>query len=119
MVEDAHGLLNLVAMAAVAGVTVMQLVEGRDAGPERRAAEVIDPHELEFARALNPTLEGKTEKQKNPHQKGSLAWLAWIVARLGGWSGYQRYGPPGPKTIAYGWDHFKTMSQGWNLRQNV
>lgn len=119
MVEDAHGLLNLVAMAAVAGVAVMQLVEGRDAGPERRAAELIDPHELEFARALNPTLEGKTEKQKNPHQEASLAWLAWVVARLGGWSGYQRYGPPGPKTIAYGWDHFKTMSQGWNLRQNV
>ena len=43
----------------------------------------------------------------------------WIVARLGGWSGYQRYGPAGPKTIAYGWNQFKTMSQGWNLRQNV
>ena len=41
-----------------------------------------------------------------------------IVARLGGWSGYQRYGPAGPKTIAYGWNQFKTMSQGWNLRQN-
>jgi len=118
-VESAHALLNLVAMAAVAGVAVMQLVEGRDAGPERRAGEVIDPHELEFARALNPTLEGKTEKQKNPHQEGSLAWLAWIVARLGGWSGYQRYGPAGPKTIAYGWDQFKTMSQGWSLRKNV
>jgi len=28
-------------------------------------------------------------------------------------------GPGGPKTIAYGWDQFKTMSQGWNLRQDV
>ena len=75
--------------------------------------------EQAFAVALNRRLEGKTEKQKNPHPEGSLAWLAWIVARLGGWSGYQRYGPPGPKTIAHGWDQFKTMSQGWNLRQNV
>jgi hypothetical protein len=33
--------------------------------------------------------------------------------------GYQRYGPPGPKTMAYGWDQFKTMSQGWTLKQNV
>lgn len=119
MVEGTHALLNLVAMAAVAGVAVMQLVEGRAAGPERRASEVIAPHELDFAVALNPTLEGKTDKQKNPHQEASLAWFAWIVARLGGWSGYQRYGPAGPKTIAYGWDQFKTMSQGWNLRQNV
>lgn len=119
MIEGSHALLNLVAMAAVAGVAVMQLVEGRDAGPERRASEVVAPNELAFARALNPTLEGKTEKQKNPHQQGSLAWLSWIVARLGGWSGYQRYGPAGPKTIAYGWDRFKTMSQGWSLRKNV
>ena len=106
-------------MAAVAGVAVMQLVEGRDAGPERRASEVAAPDQLAFAHALNPTLEGSTDKQKNPHQEGSLAWLSWIVARLGGWSGYQRYGPAGPKTIAYGWQQFKTMSQGWNLRKNV
>jgi len=32
---------------------------------------------------------------------------------------YQRYGPAGPKTIAYGWNQYKTMSQGWNLGQNV
>jgi hypothetical protein len=119
MVEGTHALLNLVAMAAVAGIAVMQLVEGRSAGPERRAVEVIAPHELAFALTLNRTLEGRTDKQKNPHQQGSLAWLSWITARLGGWSGYQRYGPPGPKTIAYGWDQFKTMSQGWTLRKNV
>ena len=87
----------------------LQLVEGRAAGPERRASEVIAPHELDFAVALNSTLEGKTDKQKNPHQEASLAWF---VARLGGWSGYQRYRPAGPKTIAYGWNQFKTMSQG-------
>jgi len=119
MIEGAHALLNLVAMAALAGVAVMQLVEGRDAGPERRAGEVIDADELEFARALSCTLEGRTDKQKNPHPEGSLAWLAWITARLGGWSGYQRYGPAGPKTMAYGWERFKNMSQGWRLSKNV
>ena len=55
-------------------------------------------------------------RKRNPHQEASLAW---IVSRLGGWSSYQRYGPAGPKAIAYGWNQFKTMSQGWNLRQNV
>ena len=83
-------------LVEVAGVAVMQLVEGRAAGPERRACEVIAPHELDFAVALNSTLEGKTDKQKNPHQEASLAWT---VAQLGGWSRYQRYGPAGPKTI--------------------
>ena len=41
----------------------------------RRASEVIAPHELNFAVALNSTLEGKTDKQKNSHQEASLAWF--------------------------------------------
>ena len=36
MIEGSLALQNLVAIGAVAGVAVMQLVEGRDAGPERR-----------------------------------------------------------------------------------
>jgi len=51
---------------------------------------------LDFAGALNSTLEGKTDKLKNPHQEASFAWT---IARLGGWSGYQRYRPADPKTI--------------------
>ena len=119
MIEGVHALQNIVAMGAVAGVAVMQLVEGRDAGPERRAAEVLDADEEAFARRLCPTLEGKTVKQKNPHQAGSLAWTSWIVARLGGWSGYTAYGAAGPKTMAHGWQKFKAMAQGWGLRRNV
>jgi Transposase DDE domain len=118
-IEGRHALLNMVAMGAVAGVPVMQLVEGRDAGPERPASEVVPPDMLPFAAALGATLEGKTDKQRNPHARGSLAWLAWIVARLGGWSGYQRYGPPGPKTMAAGWQRFLMMQQGWALRRDV
>ena len=117
--EGAHALINLVAIGAVAGVPVMQLIEGRDAGPERRAAEVIGPDLLMFAAALCASLQGKTQKQKNPHPPESLAWLAWIVARLGGWSGYTRYGPAGPKTMADGWTTFKTMQHGWALRKDV
>jgi hypothetical protein len=116
--EGAHALHNLVAMAAVAGVPVMQLVEGRDAGPEVPATQVIGPETLAFAIALCASLQGRTAKQKNPHAEGSLAWLAWIVARLGGHTGYQREGPAGPKTMAIGWTSFITMQRGWSL-QNV
>ena len=119
MVEGVHALQNLVAMGAVSGVAVMQLVEGRDAGPERRASEVIDATEEAFAACLCPTLEGKTAKQKNPNETGSLAWISWIVARLGGWSGYTAYGAAGPKTMAHGWQKFKAMAQGWKLRKDV
>ena len=102
--------------ARAAGRHVLAILDNTHLSFPRRAGEVIAPHELDFAVALNSTLEGKTDKQKNPHQEASLAWF---VARPDGWSGYQRFGPAGPKTIAYGWNQFKTMSQGWNLRQNL
>ena len=117
--EGTHALLNLVAMAAVAGIPVMQLVESRNAGPDVPTTQVIGPALLVFAAVLCASLEGKTAKQKNPHRPDSLAWLAWIVARLGGHTGYQREGPAGPKTMAYGWMMFTRMQHGWSLRNNV
>ena len=59
---------------------------------------------------------GKTAKQKNPHPQHSLAWAAWIVARLGGWDGYRSSRPPGPITFANGINHFKAIATGWALR---
>jgi hypothetical protein len=38
-----------------------------------------------------------------------LAWLAWIMARFGGWNCY--YKPPGRKTMRAGWDRFAAMAQ--------
>jgi hypothetical protein len=68
---------------------------------------------LPAAEAIAPTLEGRTERQKNPHPLHSLAWLAWIIARLGGWNCY--YKPPGPKTMRAGWDRFSTMAAGFAI----
>ena len=58
-------------------------------------------------------LEGKTERQKNPHRPGNLAFLAWIVARLGGWNCY--YKPPGPKTMRTGWNRLAATLEGYML----
>ena len=48
---------------------------------------------------LNPKLEGNTKKQKNPYPPSSMAYAAWVVARLGGWSGYASQRPAGPITM--------------------
>jgi hypothetical protein len=42
-----------------------------------------------------------------------LAWLSWIVARLGGWNCY--YKPPGPKTMRAGWDRLAAMVAGFHI----
>ncbi len=60
---------------------------------------------------IAPTLEGKTARQHNPHPPQSLAWLSWIITRLGGWNCY--YKPPGPKTMHTGWAQFAAMAAGF------
>lgn len=57
-------------------------------------------------------LEGKTEKQKNPHTKRSMSWAAWILARLGGWNGYCSESPPGPIVMLRGLQKFELQYEG-------
>jgi hypothetical protein len=110
--ETADRLLNLAALGLVAAARIIQLVDARD-GSTRPATDVIAPEEIEAAAAISATLEGGTERQKNPHRPGSLAWLSWIAARLGGWNCYYR--PPGPKTMARGLDRLIDRIEGFKL----
>ena len=95
---------------SAAAVRTLQLVDARD-GSDRPASDVIDAKLIEPAAAIGKTLEGKTNRQQNPHAKGTLGWLSWIVARLGGWNCY--YKPPGPKTMAIGWRQLAAMIAGF------
>jgi len=44
-----------------------------------------------------------------------LAWAAWLIARLGGWSGYQSQRPPGIVTFYRGLQTFESIFLGWKL----
>jgi hypothetical protein len=104
-------------VALIAALRIMQLVIGRDGRTAQSMADAIDPANETALKALNGSLEGRTEKLKNPHPLASLAWLAWIVSRLGGWSGYtsRGYKPAGPKTIARGLLRLDAFLEGWSL----
>jgi hypothetical protein len=110
--QDAARLFNLAAIALTAAVRTIQLVDARN-GSSRPATDVADQQLIDAAQTIGPTLEGKTERQKNPHPPGSLAWLSWIAARLGGWNCY--YKPPGPKTMRTGWNVLAAMAGGYAL----
>jgi hypothetical protein len=114
---EARSFVKLAVVALIAAVRVMQIVLGRDGSTGQPLIDAVDTHHAPALAAINRKLEGKTEKLKNPHDPQSLAWLAWIVARLGGWSGYtsKGYKPPGPKTIIRGLNRLDGMIQGWNL----
>lgn len=75
--------------------------------------DVFDPADQPTLEAVCTTLEGKTERQKNPHPKGSLATACLVCARLGGWTGYS--GKPGPVVILQGFLRFKATLHGWKL----
>ena len=111
-VHQAGRLFKLAVIGLAAAARTIQLVDARDGGP-RPATDVIDAALLPIARAIGPTLERRTERQKNPHPVNSLAWLAWIIARLGGWNCY--YKPPGPKTMRAGWAQFAIMAAGFDI----
>ncbi len=102
-IEDAAPRDNLVMATLIAAVTIQQMVHARDGGPGplRPCTDAFEPEDIPLLEAFCAKLEGKTDRQKNPHPKGSLAYAAWVCARLGGWTGY--YGKPGPIVILEGW----------------
>lgn len=115
-VADGDALECLAATALLAACRVMQLVQSRgEAGCKHAASRLFNPTEIKVLAALNAKYQGKTAKQKNPHPRGSLAWAAWCIARLGGWNGYVKERPPGPITFTRGLQRFAAIVQGYDL----
>jgi Transposase DDE domain len=118
-IEDAnigepHAMMNLLTAAAVAAVTIMQLVRARDGTTGENLLDAFDAADKPILEALSAQLEGDTARQKNPHRNGTLAFAAWVIGRLGGWTGY--YGKPGPLVIRRGLEDFQRIRYGTTLR---
>lgn len=107
---SADRLVKLTATAIKAACIDIQLVQERDGKHQLPASTVFTEPEIETLEALVPTLEGKTERQKNPHPARGLARASWVVARLGGWNCY--YKPPGPITFRRGMEQFHAIHCG-------
>lgn len=113
---SAEGLTKLVAIAVKAAAVTLQLVQARDGRSHAPAANAFSETEIAVLDSLNAKLEGKTALKKNLHAKRSLAWAAWIIAKLGGWDGYPSSKPPGPITFRHGLERFYAIADGWALR---
>lgn len=115
-VETAERLLKLVAIAAHAAALTLQLLQARDGRSGEPASVAFTADQLGTLDALHTQYAGKTPRQQNPHAPRSLAWAAWLIARLGGWDGYPSSRPPGPITLKIGIDKLRLLAQGWGLR---
>lgn len=114
-IKDPEPRDKLVMATLIAAVVIQQMVHARDGGPGplRPCTDAFDPEDIPLLEAFCAKLEGKTERQKNPHPKGSLAYAAWVCARLGGWTGY--YGKPGPIVMLQGWLEIQAAKRTLNI----
>lgn len=108
---------NLAAATLIAAIEVQQMLHDRDGQARRPMSDVFDPADLPAIKAVCSTLEGATERQKNPHLPGSLAYVTWVCARLGGWTGYYR--KPGPIVLVRGHLRLKALLEGWRIATDV
>lgn len=116
--ESAERLLKLTAIAAKAAAITLQLVQARDGAGGEPASVAFSGEQIDLLAALATQYDGRTRLQSNPHPPKSLAWAAWIIARLGGWDGYPRT-KPGPITMHHGLQYFLGISQAWPVIRHV
>lgn len=113
--ESGAALKKMAVLSLHVALVLMQLVSAREGSFAESAEVVFTQQAMPFLRALQSELEGKTKKQQCPHEVGTLAWACWIVARLGGWTGYARASPAGPITMRRGLERLESRYAGWQL----
>ena len=111
-----EALAILITLALIAAVQVMQLVQAREGQTNQSIESVFSPIEITCLEQLNKQLEGKTAKQQNPHPQNTLAYASWVIARLGGWSGFKSQRPPGPITMQDGMIRFYNILVGFEIK---
>ncbi len=83
------------------------------------AGACFTEEEQEFMEHQILHMEGRTEKQKNPYKTKDLKRYVWVIARLGGWKGYESKRHPGITTLWTGLKYFTAALQGWEIKRNV
>jgi hypothetical protein len=114
--ETPAALRKLAIIALRAAVVCMQLVHARDGADQRSASAAFQSQDIDVLEAIAPTVDGKTDRLRNPFQPRSLPWAAWIIARLGGWNGARNAKPPGPITMHRGLQSFHAIALGFRLK---
>jgi hypothetical protein len=117
-IDSANILLKLIAVAAKAAAITLQLVQARDGRSNTPATIAFNHSHIQTLTAINASYQARTTRQLNPHPVASLAWAAWIIARLGGWDGYPRT-KPGPITMRHGLQYFLGVAAAWETLKDV
>ena len=110
--ESVEAIQRLTVLALSVAVRTLQMVEGRD-NPDIPASVAFCESQQQCLTQLAPSLQGQRQKQQNPYPLASLPWATWLIARLGGWSGYRSQRPPEMPTVVHGLRRFEAIFIGW------
>ena len=117
--ESGSALKKLLLIALPAALRIMALKLGYDSKNENMQADLFfNESEQRCMLLLHQKMEGKTAKLKNPYRKYSLPWAAWLIARLGGWAGYESSAKPGYITFKRGIDIFDSKYDVFQMMDN-
>lgn len=115
--ETGTSLRKMGLLTMEAAIQVLQLKQARDGDESVNIETVFSESEISCLEAIAPQYEGTTVKQQNPFPYKSLPWAAWIIARMGGWTGYKNNRPPGVQTLKNGLDRFKNIHFGFSIQR--
>ena len=113
--ETGEGLKKLALLGFATALKILQLSLAKDGKQNDKVTKYFSKDQIIVLGLLNEQLQGNTQKQQNPFYKNSLSWASWIIARLGGYSGYKSQSPPGPITFKRGLDKFYYLTTGFYL----
>lgn len=113
--ETGTALMRLCTIALGASLDVLRLMLAERGESDQSLEAVFSGVQQQCLHVLSPQVEGRTAKQQNPHRVSTLAWAAWIIARLGGWNGYRSQRSAGPTTYQAGLKQFTMICEGWHL----
>lgn len=117
--ESGSALKKLLLIALPAALRIMAVKLGYDGKNENiQAGLYFSESEQCCVRLLHKKVEGKTMKLKSPYRTYSLPWAAWLIARLGGWVGYESVAKPGYITFKRGIDIFLCKYDMFKMMEN-
>lgn len=116
--QTKEGILKLTSTTLMAAVKIIQLIQARD-NPQIFIESVFSSQEIQVLKVLSKSLEGNTEKQRNPYPQESLAFGVWVIARLGGWKGYASQRKPGAYTLQIGLNKFHLFYEAYNMAKEL
>lgn len=118
--ETGIALKKLLTLSLHASWKILLMKQNRLNTHQLDADICFSAQQIQCLQALQPGLQGKTNKQQNPFKVDSLAWAAWLIARLGGWKPAPLDKRPfGVVSLARGMQVFQNQFNGWLVAMNM